>query len=143
MSLQKLNLKGLVECYSYGMIDGQFYVESVPLVRSLKGYMSKEKITRIAAYNLSLDITECLKEAFDAGFVHGNLKPSNINLDKHYNICLYDLSVGWMAARGVAATKEGFNPINNVKYAAPEFIAELLDSSPLTPVVLFVAPVGA
>ena len=122
--LKSLALEGVVECYSLGEHKDSLYIEYAPLGVSLKGRMSKERVTRLQAYDLALKMVKGLKSIADKDLVHGNLKPSCINLDKEANLCLYDVSVSWQAATGLALKDVGFNPINNVFYASPELIKD-------------------
>ena len=122
--LRHIALDEVVECYSLGEHKGALYIESAPLGVSLKGRMTKERVTRLQAYDLALKMVKALKAIADNDLVHGNLKPSCVNMDKQANLCLYDVSVSWEIASALALKDVGFNPINNIFYASPELIKE-------------------
>jgi serine/threonine protein kinase len=110
----KLNHPHIAQIYSFGQEKGQPYIvmELVPGGSLDKMMAAQGAMDPTAVMQIGEQIAEGLREAADAGLVHGDVKPENILFDNDKNAKLVDF--------GLAAMNAG--PGNDV-WGTPYYIA--------------------
>ena len=110
----KLNHPNIAQIYSFGQVHGQPYIGmelvsggSLDKMMAVQGLLDPAAVIHIGA-----QIAEGLREAAEAGLVHGDVKPENILFDGDKNAKLVDF--------GLAAMNSG--PGNDV-WGTPYYIA--------------------
>ena len=110
----KLNHPNIAQIYSFGQVHGQPYIGmelvsggSLDKMMAVQGPLDPTVVVHIGA-----QIAEGLREAAEAGLVHGDVKPENILFDSDKNAKLVDF--------GLAAMNSG--PSNDV-WGTPYYIA--------------------
>ena len=110
----KLNHPNIAQIYSFGQVHGQPYI-GMELVSggSLDKMMAAQgPLDPTVVIHIGAQIAEGLREAAEAGLVHGDVKPENILFDSDKNAKLVDF--------GLAAMNSG--PSNDV-WGTPYYIA--------------------
>ncbi|WDE97503.1 protein kinase [Lentisphaera profundi] len=126
LSVQKqlaINSEHLLKLKESFEFEDQYCIEYDFIKTSLKGYRQKEKLTMDKALALSLDLLKAYKDLSSHELLASNLKPSTITYDKEI-ISFYDVEISWPAALELSKKTQGFNPVNNSQYVAPEVISE-------------------
>lgn len=110
----KLNHPNIAQIYSFGQVHGQpFIVMELVSGGSLDKMMATQgPLEPSAVIHIGAQIAEGLREAAEAGLVHGDVKPENILFDSDKNAKLVDF--------GLAAMNGG--PGNDV-WGTPYYIA--------------------
>ena len=84
----------ILPVYDYGQAEGVSYIAA----RFVEGGTLKDRLPQTFPVNQTLrlmrEITEALTYLHERGFVHGNLKPSNILIDEDGNALLADPGLG-------------------------------------------------
>ena len=96
----KLNHRHIAQIYSFGQEKGQPYIamELVP-GGSLDKMMSEQgALDPTVVIHVGEQIAEGLREAAEAGMVHGDVKPENILFDNEKNAKLVDFGLSAMAS---------------------------------------------
>lgn len=97
----KLNHPNIAQIYSFGQEKGQPYI-AMELVAggSLDKMMKQGPMDPVVVLHIGEQIAEGLKEAADAGLVHGDVKPENILFDADKNAKLVDFGLAAMQSGG-------------------------------------------
>jgi len=111
----KLNHPNIAQIYSFGQFQGQPYI-AMELVSggSLDKMMKNGPVEPAVAFNIGMQIAEGLREAAEAGLVHGDVKPENILFDSDKNAKLVDFGIA--AMQGSSSAEVWGTPY----YIAPE-----------------------
>ena len=111
----KLNHPHIAQIYSFGQWYGQPYIV-MELVSggSLDKLMSQGPLDPALAIHVGVQIAEGLREAAEAGLVHGDVKPENILFDGDKNAKLVDFGLAAMQ------TGQGNDVWGTPFYIAPE-----------------------
>ncbi len=84
--------------------------------KTLSDYIDEHPMTRLAAANLALDLCQSLTDLRAAGFVHRDVKPSNIYLNVQNHFALGDLGLAKLDELKYSAMPESMLS----SYSAPE-----------------------
>lgn len=111
----RLNHPNIAQIYSFGQFQGQPYI-AMELVSggSLDKMMKNGPVEPAVAFNIGMQIAEGLREAAEAGLVHGDVKPENILFDNDKNAKLVDFGIA--AMQGSSSAEVWGTPY----YIAPE-----------------------
>ena len=106
------------------LMKAQSYIEFNFHKSSLKKTLSSNSLNTHEKLKLIEQLASNLKQLHSQGFIHGNLKPSNIKLSSS-KILFHDIEISWKIASALHIKNCDIEPINNVNYAAPETLDHL------------------
>lgn len=97
-SAAKLNHPNIAQIYSFGQALGQPYIVMELLSGGSLDRMMADQgpLDPAVVFRVGLQIAEGLREAAEAGFVHGDVKPENILFDNDKNAKLLDFGLAAM-----------------------------------------------
>ncbi|UUZ51650.1 serine/threonine protein kinase [Massilia sp. B-10] len=106
--------------------DGQTIVMELIDGLTLKQVLSTGPIAGRTAVDIVRQVAEAMEEAHQQGLVHGDLKPSNIMLERSGKVRILDF--GLAAHMNVDATTSsvGSDPQGTIAYMAPELLSGAL-----------------
>ena len=123
-ALQALNHPGIVKLLETGQARGLSYF-TMKLIdgENLRQRMSRERPTVAESVAWAAGILDALGAAHAAGFLHGDLKPENVIVDRNGVICLLDFGLTRPIAPNLPATQTLSAVTGTVQYLSPERIA--------------------
>lgn len=115
----RLNTPHVVPIYDYGEIDGRLYV-NMRLIegRDLSSLIADGPLDPARAVRIVDGVAKALHAAHEAGFLHRDVKPSNVLVDRDDFAYLIDFGIA-RAADDTRMTKSG-SMIGTLQYIAPE-----------------------
>ena len=98
-AIARLNHPNIVQIYSFGQEKGQPYIvmELVSGQRFDKMVETKKALNQSFVMRIGLDVAEGLQAAYEAGLMHGDIKPENILLDEKMRAKLVDFGIATFA----------------------------------------------
>ncbi|PJE20903.1 MAG: serine/threonine protein kinase [Mycobacterium sp.] len=122
----RLNSPHVIPIYDYGVIEGRLYV-SMRLIdgRDLQAVLAEGPLQADRAVRIIEQVAKALHAAHDIGFVHRDVKPSNVLLDKDDFAYLIDFGIA-RATDDTRLTGTG-NAIGTFQYMAPERMTDNTD----------------
>jgi serine/threonine protein kinase len=122
--IQNTNQLPSTEILTFSNEGSESYIEFNFHKSSLKKTLSSNSLNTHEKLKLIEQLASNLKQLHSQGFIHGNLKPSNIKLSSS-KILFHDIEISWKIASALHIKNCDIEPINNVNYAAPETLDHL------------------
>lgn len=119
-SMAQLDHPGIVQVYEVGRTDGLVYfVTAFVDGESLAERISREAMSPREAAELVVQVADALHAAHQSGFVHRDVKPANILLDRGGKPHLADFGLARHVGRDITVTVAG-DVLGTPAYMAPE-----------------------
>ncbi len=123
--MAQLNHPNIVTLYSFGRTRSNHCYLVMEMVdgADLADLMTHHRLDVPTALTIVHDICEALSHAHDAGFVHRDIKPGNVLIDRHGRIKVADFGLARLTRMSdkdtLAITKQGW-AVGTPHYTAPE-----------------------
>jgi serine/threonine protein kinase len=123
--MAQLNHPNIVTLYSFGRTRSNHCYLVMEMVdgADLADLMAHHRLDVPTALTIVHDICEALSHAHDAGFVHRDIKPGNVLIDRHGRIKVADFGLARLTRMSnkdtLAITKQGW-AVGTPHYTAPE-----------------------